>query len=171
MKRRAAPKRPKQPGNRAGLVHRFGARLPKPTAEASTRLAAWLAELRPKSVGKSLTLLTRRNPPLARVLAGIADAAPFLWNAIAAKPERLLRLLGADPGQSLAALIKKTKAAAAGERSQLELMRILRELKLEAALLIALTDIGAVWTLSQITEALTAVADAAVTLAVEHLLK
>src|SRR5215472_7475110 len=171
MKRRAAPKRLKQLGNRAGLVHRFGARLPKPTAEASTRVAAWLAKVRPKSVGKSLTLLTRRNPPLARALGGIADAATFLWNAIAANPARLLRLLGADPGQSLAAVMKKTKAAAAGARSQLELMRILRELKLEAALLVALTDIGAVWTLSQITGALTAVADAAVTLAVDHLFK
>ena len=171
MKRRAATKRPKQPGGRAGLVHRFGARLPKPRAEASARVGAWLAEVRPKSVGKSLTLLTRHNPALTRVVGGIAEAAPYLWNAIAAKPARLLRFLGADPGQSLAAIIKNTKAAAAGARSQPELMRILRELKLEAASLIALTDIGAVWALSQITEALTEVADAAVTLAVDHLLR
>jgi glutamate-ammonia-ligase adenylyltransferase len=134
-------------------------------------VAAWLAEVRPKPVGKSLALLTRSDPVLARILGGIAEAAPYLWNAIAAKPARLLRLLGADPGQSLAAIIKKTKAAAAGARSQPELMRSLRELKLEAALLIALTDIGAVWALSQITEALTAVADAAVSLAVDHLLR
>jgi glutamate-ammonia-ligase adenylyltransferase len=171
MKRRPATKRPKQPGDQAQLVHRFGARLPEPTAEASARVAAWLAELRPKSAGKSLALLARRNPALARILGGIAETAPYLWNAIGAKPERLLRLLGADPGQSLIALIKKTKAAAAGARSQLELMRILREMKLESALLIALTDIGGVWVLSQITKALTEVADTAVTLAVDHLLK
>jgi len=171
MKRRAPTKRPKQSGNRAALAHRFGARLPKPTAEASARVAAWPAEVRPKSVGQSLALLMRHSPALACVLGGIAEAAPYLWNAIAAKPARLLRLLGADPGQSFAALIKKTKAAAAGARSQPELMRILRELKLEAALLIALTDIGAVWELSQITKALTQVADAAVTLAVDHLLR
>src|SRR5262249_8963104 len=56
-------------------------------------------------------------------------------------------------------------------RSQLELMRILREFKLEAALLIALADIGDVWALPQITEALTRVADIAVALTVNHLLK
>ena len=96
MKRRPATKRSKQPGNRAGLVHRFGEKLPKPTAEASARVAAWLAEVRPKSAGKSLALLVRRNPALARVLGGIAETAPYLWNAIGAKPARLLRLLGAS---------------------------------------------------------------------------
>ena len=145
MKRRAATRRPKQSGNRAGLVHRFGARLPKPTAEASARVTAWLAEVRPKSVGKSLALLTRRNRALARVLGGIAEAAPYLWSAIGAKPARLLRLLGSDPDQSFTALIKKTTAAATDARSQLKLMQILRDMKLEAALLIALADIGGVW--------------------------
>ena len=171
MKRRAAPRRPKQSGNRAGLVHRFGGRLPKPTAGASARVTAWLAEVRPKSVGKSLALLTRRNRALARVLGGIAEAAPYLWSAIGAKPARLLRLLGSDPGQSLTAVIKKTKAAATGARSQLKLMQILRDMKLEAALLIALADIGGVWGPSQITQALTQLADAAVALSVNHLLR
>jgi [glutamine synthetase] adenylyltransferase / [glutamine synthetase]-adenylyl-L-tyrosine phosphorylase len=171
MKRRAAAKRPRQTRNRAELVYRFGAMLPKPTAEASARLAAWLADVRPKSVGNSLATLLRRNPALARVLGGIAEAAPYLWNAVEAKPARLLRLLGADPAHSLAALVQKTEAAAAGARSQPELMRILREFKLEAALLIALADIGGVWALPRITEALTRAADIAVVLTVNHLLK
>src|SRR5215471_3662692 len=171
MKRRAAAKRPRQTRNRAGLAPRFGAMLPKPTAEASACLAAWPAHARPKSVGKALTTLLRGNPALARVLGGIVEAAPYLWNAIEAKPARLLRLLGADPVRSLAALVQKTKVAAARAPSQLELMRILREFKLESALLIALADIGGVWALPQITEALTRVADIAVALTVNHLLK
>ena len=171
MKRRAAAKRPRQTRNRAGLAPRFGAMLPKPTAEASACLAAWPAHVRPKSVGKALTTLLRGNPALARVLGGIVEAAPYLWNAIEAKPARLLRLLGADPIRSLAALFQKTKVAATRAPSQLELMRILREFKLEAALSIALADIGGVWALPQITEALTRVADIAVTLTVNHLLK
>jgi [glutamine synthetase] adenylyltransferase / [glutamine synthetase]-adenylyl-L-tyrosine phosphorylase len=171
MKRRAAAKRPRQTRNQAGLIHRFGAMLPKPTAEASSRVTAWLADVRPKSVGKALTVLLRRNSALACVLGGIAEAAPYLWNAIEAKPALLVRLFGADPAHSLAALVQKTKVAAARARSQLELMRILREFKLEAALLIALADIGDVWALPQITEALTRVADIAVALTVNHLLK
>jgi glutamate-ammonia-ligase adenylyltransferase len=171
MKRRAAAKRPRQTPNQAGPVHRFGAMLPKPAPEASARLAAWLADARPKSVSKAFSTLLRHNPALARVLGGIAEAAPFLWNAIEARPARLLRLLGADPARSLASLAEKTKLAAARARSQLELMRILREFKLESALLIALTDIGGVWALPRITEALTRVADIAVALTVDHLLK
>jgi len=73
--------------------------LPQPGAESSARIATWLVEIRPKSVGKSLAQLMRRNPALTRVVAGIADAAPYLWAAIAAKPSRLLRLLGADPAK------------------------------------------------------------------------
>jgi glutamate-ammonia-ligase adenylyltransferase len=122
-------------------------------------------------VGKSLAIWMRRDPALARILAGIAEAAPYLWNAIGTKPARLLRLLGTDPAQNIAALIQKTKAAAARARSQLQLMRILREMKLEAALSIALADIGGVWALSQITEALTQVADTAVALSVDRLLR
>jgi glutamate-ammonia-ligase adenylyltransferase len=145
--------------------------LPKPEAQASARLSAWLADVRPKSVSKALTNLLRRNPALARVLGGIAEAAPYLWTAIETKPTRLLHLLGADPAHSLAALVQKTEVAAARAPSQLKLMRILREFKLEAALLIALADIGRVWELPRITEALTRVADMAATLAVDHLLK
>jgi glutamate-ammonia-ligase adenylyltransferase len=171
MKRRAAVKRPKQIPKTADLLHRFGARLPKPTADASARVAAWLAAMRRKPVGRSLAMVLRGNAALAGVLGGIAEAAPYLWTAIQAEPARFLRLLRADPAKTLAALVEKTKTAAGRARSQPELMRVLREFKLEAALLIALADIGGVWALAEITEALTRVADTAVTLAVDHLLK
>jgi glutamate-ammonia-ligase adenylyltransferase len=171
MKRRAPTQRPRQIRNRAALVHRFGAMLPKPTAEASARVGAWLAGVRPNSVGKSLTRLMRGNSALARVLGGIAESSPYLWPAVQAEPAQLLRLLGTDPVRSLDALLQKTQTAAARARSQRALMRILREMKREAALLIALIDIGGVWTLPQITEALTRVADAAVGLAVDYLLR
>ncbi len=171
MKRRTATKRPKHPRHQADLVHRFGATLPQATAEASARLTAWLAEARPKTVGKSLAMVVRRDQAVGRVLGGIAEAAPYLWGAIAASPARLLRLLGDDPSKSLAALVQKTKAAAAAVPSQPELMRILREMKTEAALLIALADIGGVWGVAQVTAALTKLADTGVGLAVNYLLK
>jgi [glutamine synthetase] adenylyltransferase / [glutamine synthetase]-adenylyl-L-tyrosine phosphorylase len=171
MKRRAATERPTQTRKQAGLVCRFGATLPQPRAESSARISAWLAEVRPKSLGKSLAMRIRRNPALARVLGGIAEAAPYLWGAIAANPPRLLRLLDADPAKSFAGVMQKTKVAAGGARSQPELMRILREMKSEAALLIALADIGGVWGVPQVTGAMTQIADAAVSLAVGYLLK
>ena len=171
MRQPAARKRPKQKPDTAGLVERLGEPLPKPAAEASARFARWLADIRPKTAGNALSTLTRRNPGAARLLAGIAEAAPFLWDTITANPGRAMRLLLADPAEALATLIEKTKTAGAATRSQPELMRLLREVKIEAALLIALADIGGVWTLSHITEALTSVADTAVGLTVDHLLR
>ena len=49
-------------------------------------------------------------------------------------------------------------------------MRLLRRMKAEAALLIALADIGGVWPVMRVTAALTALADTAVGAAVRHLL-
>src|SRR5947208_15190122 len=171
MRRPAAIKRPKRKRDDAALVHRLGAALPRPSAQAAAHVASWLASVRPKSAGKSLTTLIRRAPAAARLLGGIAEAAPYLWDAIDVNPARLTRLLLADPNLALAALLEKTHAAAASARSQAELMRILRDMKTEAALLIALADIGGVWELTHITEALTRVADTAVSLAVNHLLR
>ena len=50
-------------------------------------------------------------------------------------------------------------------------MRLLRRMKAEAALLIALADIGGVWPVMRVTAALTELADAAVGAAVRHLLR
>jgi glutamate-ammonia-ligase adenylyltransferase len=113
----------------------------------------------------------REHAAAARLLGGIAEAAPFLWDTIEADPARLSRLLRADPDEALPALIEKTRTDAASLRSQAALMRILRRMKQEGALLIALADIGGVWTLPHITGALTRLADAAVQLAVRHLLR
>ena len=49
-------------------------------------------------------------------------------------------------------------------------MRGLRRVKAEAALLIALADIGGVWPVARVTAALTEVADAALGAAVRYLL-
>jgi glutamate-ammonia-ligase adenylyltransferase len=171
MRRLAAIKRPKRKRDDTALVHRLGAALPRPSAQATARVAAWLASVRPKSAGKSLMMLIRRGPAAARLLGGIADAAPYLWDAIDADPARLTRLLLADPNLALVALLGKTHTAAASARSQAELMRILRDMKGEAALLIALADIGGVWELTHTTETLTRVADTAVGLTVNYLLR
>src|SRR5947209_1897341 len=106
MRRPAAIKRPKRKRNDAALVHRLGAALPRPSAQAAARVAAWLASVRPKSAGKSLTALVRRCPAAARLLGGIAEAAPYLWDAIDADAARLARLLLADPNRALAAVLE-----------------------------------------------------------------
>ena len=79
-------------------------------------------------------------------------------------------MLGSNPDTALAALLAETKNAAATARALADVHRILRGMKAEAALMIALADIGGVWPVSRVTGALTDVADTALSAAVHFLL-
>jgi glutamate-ammonia-ligase adenylyltransferase len=103
------------------------------------------------------------------LLLGIADHSPYLWSLATEDPARAARLLLTAPEVSLDALVAEVEAARADDEA--ELMRALRRGKREAALLIALADIGGVWDVVASTEALTRFADAAVAAALRFLLR
>ncbi len=105
-----------------------------------------------------------------RLLSGIFGNSPFLTRIIHNHPQWLPRLLDEPPLQTLAALLARTRAASE-LATQAELMRALRIAKSEAAILIALADIADAWSLEEVTEALTAFADAAVVASIEWLLR
>jgi glutamate-ammonia-ligase adenylyltransferase len=93
-------------------------------------------------------------------LAPIFGAAPYLAGLARRDPERLGRLLAADPDERLADILVRTAAVGEGE---LEAGSAgLRRLKAELHLLTALADLGGAWGLDEVTEALTRFADAAV---------
>ena len=73
-------------------------------------------------------------------------------------PIGLIRLLRCDPESHLAALIETTSQEVLAATSEADVMRLLRRMKSEAALLIALCDIGGVWPVMQVTAALTEIA-------------
>ncbi|HEY0436859.1 MAG TPA: bifunctional [glutamine synthetase] adenylyltransferase/[glutamine synthetase]-adenylyl-L-tyrosine phosphorylase, partial [Phenylobacterium sp.] len=93
-------------------------------------------------------------------LAPVFAASSYLTGLARRDPQRLDALLGADPDVRLAALLAQTQAVAALEHEAA--MVRLRELKAELHLLTALCDLGGVWSLDQVTGALTRFADAAV---------
>ena len=171
MKRAAAKKRPKQIRSGGGLIGRLDGVLPEPSAQAKARVAAWLPRVKPKSAGNDIKALVRRHPALGQILSGAAEAAPYLWDQIEADPAGFVRLLGSDPDRTLAALLEKMQSDAAAAPSQADLMRVLRESKAATALLIALADLGGVWTVTQVTAALTRLADIALGSAVDYLLR
>src|SRR5204863_3282171 len=76
----------------------------------------------------------------------------------------------ADPEARFAALIADVERAGDAENAA-DIMRALRRAKAEAALLIALADIGGVWPVEHVTRALTEFADAALGAAVRYLLR
>ncbi len=133
---------------------------------AKARVEAWRAGLAETLVS---TLLAD-YPIVKSLLESLSESSPFLWDLVTASPERLLALMGQAPEQHLADLLAASGRAAAETADIDEAMRILRRMKAEAALLIALADIGGVWPVMRATRALTDLADTAVDAAVRFAL-
>ena len=133
-------------------------------AEARRRLASLLETASAAALEPELERGRTRD-----VLLGLADHSPYLWALVREDPGRLVRLLQRPPGQSLDALV--FALAARRDENEADLMRALRRAKREAALLVALADIGGVWDVVAATEALTRFADAAVRAAIDFLLR
>ena len=138
---------------------------------AQARVAEWLTEIGRSADGKALKRLLAAAPKVEALLVGLSDGSPYLWDLAVAEPARLLSLLNADPDQHLAALLTKAEKAVDATKDEAEAMRLLRRTKAEAALLIALADIGGVWPVMRATHALTELADAAIRAAVRFLLR
>jgi glutamate-ammonia-ligase adenylyltransferase len=137
--------------------------------QAEQRSNDWLSDLEPAQSAVLDELLDRR---FARaILLGIAEFSPYLFDLIRADAARLIRLLACDPEPHLAALIEKTSNEVFAAAGELEVMHLLRRMKAEAALLIALCDIGGVWPVMRVTAALTDLATASVQAALRFLLR
>ncbi|MFY8210582.1 MAG: glutamine-synthetase adenylyltransferase, partial [Caulobacter sp.] len=92
-------------------------------------------------------------------LAPIFAASPYLAGLARRDGKRLPMILGGDPDQTLAEILAAAEAVAA-EPDFETARRVLRELKADLHLLTAISDLGGVWDLDQVTGALTRFADA-----------
>ena len=158
------------PANDATLAERIATAPHLVEAKAArARLAEWLAGLR-GTQAKSLKALLAVHNTVGTLLQSLAESSPYLWELASGDPQRLLRLLGCDPDRHLAALLAESGRAVAATADEADAMRLLRRMKAEAALLIALADIGGVWPVMRATRALTDLADTAVDVAVRFAL-
>ena len=121
------------------------------SSTAEQRLKDWLAELEPAQAAEIGAWLDR--PPARAILLGIAEFSPYLFDLIRADAARLLRLLACDPEQHLTSLIENTSRDVLAAAGEADVMHLLRRMKSEAALLIALCDIGGVWPVMRVTAA------------------
>ncbi|MFT4097460.1 MAG: bifunctional [glutamine synthetase] adenylyltransferase/[glutamine synthetase]-adenylyl-L-tyrosine phosphorylase [Rhodoblastus sp.] len=115
------------------------------------------------------TLLS--EPAVAALLAGLADHSPFLWRLAAADPGRLGAMLASNPEEAFDAALAKLAADCAALDDEAALMKRLRRARQFSALYIALADLGGLWSLAQVTVALTAAADAYVAATLDFLLR
>lgn len=139
-------------------------------AEAESRLSGWLADLEPEQAA-TIRSLCERYSCVRATLEGIAEASPYLFDLMRSDAARFLRLLQCDPDRHLGELIDRTTRAVAAAATDAAVMPLLRRMKSEAALLIALCDIGGVWPMMRVTQALTDVAVSSVQSALRYLLR
>ena len=104
------------------------------------------------------------TPELRGLIAGAAGCSPFLGGVMQREAEWLEAALAVEPEAALAAVL-----AAPGEAGGETLGAALRQAKRRVALLVGLADLGGVWSLEEVTGALTALADRAVALALTRL--
>ncbi|MBI3435011.1 MAG: bifunctional [glutamine synthetase] adenylyltransferase/[glutamine synthetase]-adenylyl-L-tyrosine phosphorylase [Proteobacteria bacterium] len=142
-----------------------------PAVAARSPGRAWLDDFGQSAAARALARYLAAAPPAATTLTRIAQGSPFLWDLARADPARLLRLLTGDPDTGLADLLARVATAVAAATQEAAAMRTLRRMKAQAALLIALADVGDVWELERVTQAVSEVADAAVRAAVRFLLR
>src|SRR5215470_13302368 len=159
------------PANPGSLARRIVVAPPLHAAEeARARVEDWLAEIAATPAGAALRRLLAEHPALAALLAALADGSPYLWELARKEPQRLLALLEADPDRCFDDGLAAARRAIAATRDEAEVMRLLRAMKADAALLIALADIGGVWPVTHVIAQQTRLADAAVGAAVDHLI-
>src|SRR6185437_2231340 len=145
-----------------------GPHVPAPD-KAEEILQGWLVDLEPVQSAEIGELLAQ--PKARAILRGIAEFSPYLFDLARADAARLTRLLRCEPETHLVSLIETTSRQVFAAAGEAEVMRLLRSMKSEAALLIALCDIGGVWPVMQVTAALTDLAVASVQMALRYLLR
>ncbi|WP_370877839.1 bifunctional [glutamine synthetase] adenylyltransferase/[glutamine synthetase]-adenylyl-L-tyrosine phosphorylase [Xanthobacter agilis] len=138
-------------------------------AAAGLRLSHALERLAPEQ-REALDALFAAGPAARDAVLGVAEGSPFLLELIRSEPARLLRILASAPSAHLRRLIAAGAGVCLATTDEGEAMRALRQMRSEAALLIALADIGGAFDLVAVTAALSEVADAAVRGALDFLL-
>ncbi|MFO1141284.1 MAG: bifunctional [glutamine synthetase] adenylyltransferase/[glutamine synthetase]-adenylyl-L-tyrosine phosphorylase [Amaricoccus sp.] len=104
--------------------------------------------------------------PVRALIEGTAACSPFLAGLIAREADWLEQALAAPPEATLAATL-----AAMPAETLADLSASLRVARRRSALLVALADLGGAWGLAEVTAALTALADRAVQLGLDALVR
>jgi [glutamine synthetase] adenylyltransferase / [glutamine synthetase]-adenylyl-L-tyrosine phosphorylase len=138
--------------------------------KATLLLSGWLSGMAPPQAA-GFEELFARFPHARQIFTSIAEASPYLFELIRSDADRACKILQSEPDRHFAELIEQTRQQVRGASNEAEVMQILRRTKAEAALLIALSDIGGVWPVMQVTQALTDLAVMCVQLALHFLLR
>ena len=110
------------------------------------------------------------TPAGAALLAALGGHSPYLAELAIRESATLIRITEIGPDDSFARALDPLTRADPGASRQ-AVAALLRQAKRQAALIAAVADIGSLWSLDQVTGALSDLADAAVDYACAHLLR
>jgi glutamate-ammonia-ligase adenylyltransferase len=119
--------------------------------------------------GAGISLRFLGDERVRRLITSIADHSSYLWMLIAADRNRFLRLLSADPENHLDQILGALDSSRDVDED--DIMRRLRLAKQEIALLIAIADLGGVWSLEEVMQALSQAGETVIKTALRHLLR
>ncbi|WP_342630288.1 bifunctional [glutamine synthetase] adenylyltransferase/[glutamine synthetase]-adenylyl-L-tyrosine phosphorylase [Nguyenibacter vanlangensis] len=111
-----------------------------------------------------------RAAGVAPLLDMLGGNSPYLAGLARRDPVPFARLLAEGPDRAMGAVLDSL-AALSPRDARADIAATMRAAKRQAALAIALADIGGVWTLEQVTLALSRLAESALEAAVRHLLR
>ena len=145
--------------------------LPADEARARTVFNELAALQRDDFDGPALAGLVKAHPALENLLLAIFGSSPYLTALITRHPAYLQAALNTPPDQHLETLRDNLNAATTAAANQNEVMQHLRRFKAEAALTIALADIGNYWDIDDVIRWVTFTADEALIAAVDYLFR
>ena len=145
----------------------------KPTPLVADRkaVAAKMKDLTEAARGDACLAPLLADAAVAALLGAIADHSPFLWRLASGDTARLADMLTSDPDTAFDSSLLRLADECAVLDDEEALMKRLRRARQFGALYIALADLGGLWSLAQVTQALTAAADAYVSATLEFLLR
>jgi glutamate-ammonia-ligase adenylyltransferase len=111
-----------------------------------------------------------QTPRVCALLMGVADQSAYLWQLLRSDAARLERVLRDPPHLRLDTILLDLTRGDSDE-TEAGIMRRLRLAKQETALLIALADLGRVWRLDDVLQALSRTADVFIGAALAFLLR
>ena len=162
-------RRGKEGGSLASLAK---SPLPAPPKGEAKAVLADLAEAA-KGCAELAPLVRKASPARDAVVAALA-LSPYLLDAARRRPTMLVRAMTRPAGEEIDALVSAARNAWRTEdgtpADEAGLMQRLREIKSDAALLLALADLARVLPAVETTRRLSALAEACLSAAVDHLL-
>jgi glutamate-ammonia-ligase adenylyltransferase len=138
-------------------------------SRARDAITDWLKEDSVSRDAASTRLLEDANA--MNLVMSVAGNSGYLSRLLMGDPERVTRLLLTKPEVQFAKTIRQLEQDTSHADSQITLMSMLRRAKQEIALLIAMADIGHVWSLDAVTKGLSDFADVCLQTTLRWLLK